>query len=145
MADQNWLQDDEDVEQILRIAISSPDVRRDQSLRDRLTKSAQELGLSPEQVRMAEEKWKVEKELAVDREEFVREQRSGFYGHLAGYIAVNLVLATLALKDGEFWFVFPLLGWGFGILGHARSIFNRKSEAFQKEFNDWRAKRNSSK
>lgn len=44
-----------------------------------------------------------------------------FVIHLVVYIMVNLLLAVIDLttSPGHYWFYWPLLGWGIGILGHA--------------------------
>lgn len=49
----------------------------------------------------------------------------GFYGHLASFIGVNLMLAAinLATSPGSLWFIYPLFGWGVGIVCHARKVF----------------------
>jgi len=46
------------------------------------------------------------------------EERKGFYIHFALYIAVNILLVIIwAVTGAGFpWFVFPLGGWGIGIL-----------------------------
>jgi len=54
------------------------------------------------------------------------EAKIGFYIHAAIFIAVNLLLATINLVSdpGTLWFVWPLIGWGMGLLGHAYLVFN---------------------
>lgn len=44
--------------------------------------------------------------------------------HLIVYASVNLLLAVidLATSPGRYWFFWPLLGWGIGILGHGLLI-----------------------
>lgn len=45
----------------------------------------------------------------------------GFYAHLFMYIIVNIVLLVINLifTPRFLWFLFPLLGWGIGLLAHA--------------------------
>ncbi len=45
----------------------------------------------------------------------------GFYAHLFMYIIVNIVLIVInfIFTPRFLWFLFPLLGWGVGLLGHA--------------------------
>lgn len=54
----------------------------------------------------------------------VRELK-GFYGHLAAYLAVNLFLITINLvtSSGVLWFIYPLMGWGIGLMIHASQVF----------------------
>ena len=54
------------------------------------------------------------------------EEKQGFYIHLTVYIIVNIMLVLIwAFADGgEFpWFVFPLGGWGIGLLLHYLFVF----------------------
>jgi len=57
-----------------------------------------------------------------------------FYNHLAIYlIFVVFFLALNYFTSGFFWAIFPILGWGLGILGHAANTF-RWNPFFSK---DW--------
>lgn len=49
----------------------------------------------------------------------------GFYTHLLTYVLVNLGLLILNLvtSPGDFWFFWPFLFWGVGVLAHALSVF----------------------
>ncbi len=48
----------------------------------------------------------------------------GFYIHLATYIAVMALLLLIDfLTGGGWWFYWPLLGWGIGIIAHAFTVF----------------------
>ena len=53
------------------------------------------------------------------------EEKKGFFMHLAVYICVNIFLVIIwaATGDGFPWFVFPLGGWGIGILFHFLGVF----------------------
>ena len=53
------------------------------------------------------------------------EDKKGFYIHFAIYIAVNIMLVIIwsVTRDGFPWFVFPLGGWGIGILFHFLGVF----------------------
>jgi len=53
------------------------------------------------------------------------EARYGFYIHLSVYLAVNLLLVIINLSSSSegFWFQYPLLGWGIGVVFHALSVF----------------------
>jgi hypothetical protein len=45
----------------------------------------------------------------------------GFYAHLFMYVLVNVVLLVINLifTPQFLWFLFPLFGWGIGLLAHA--------------------------
>jgi len=47
----------------------------------------------------------------------------GFFWHAAIYIVVNVGLVALSLSTGRHWAVFPLLGWGIGLLAHGLSVW----------------------
>lgn len=48
----------------------------------------------------------------------------GFYGNLTSYLIVIPILAYINYRTTSFaWFVFPALGWGFGLLGHGLQAF----------------------
>ena len=65
--------------------------------------------------------------LAAFREREARQilKRRTFYLHLAVYLAVQVMLIVIwALVGGGFpWFVFPLLGWGVGVVAHGATAF----------------------
>ena len=65
-----------------------------------------------------------EKELYEEARKRV-EEKKGFYIHLTVYLLVNtmLVIIWAVTGDGFPWFVFPLGGWGIGVLFHFLSIF----------------------
>lgn len=51
----------------------------------------------------------------------------GFYIHLAQYVVVISVLTVINLvtHPSKWWFFWPALGWGIGILAHAAATFGR--------------------
>ena len=53
------------------------------------------------------------------------EEKKGFYTHFAVYIVVNILLVAIWAwtGDGFPWFIFPLGGWGIGILFHFLGVF----------------------
>jgi hypothetical protein len=65
--------------------------------------------------------------LAAFREREARQilKRRTFYLHLAVYLAVQVMLVAIwALVGGGFpWFLFPLMGWGIGVVAHGASAF----------------------
>ena len=65
---------------------------------------------SPEEIKKAKKKVKAKK---------------GFYKHLTSFAIINAFLMFLNLftSPAYLWFVFPLLGWGIGILFHYVDVF----------------------
>lgn len=53
------------------------------------------------------------------------EAKLEFYRHLAIYVGVNILLTIINLitTPDSLWFVWPLLGWGIGIVVHAVRVF----------------------
>ena len=51
----------------------------------------------------------------------------GFYFHLITYILVNavLVVINLLLTPEYLWCIWPLMGWGVGLIIHAFSVFGK--------------------
>ncbi|MEJ8855306.1 2TM domain-containing protein [Variovorax robiniae] len=49
--------------------------------------------------------------------------KMGFFSHATIYVAVNLGLIALSLSTGRHWALFPLLGWGVGLLAHGLSVW----------------------
>jgi hypothetical protein len=65
-----------------------------------------------------------------DRERYERakkrvEEIKGFYIHLTVYVLVNagLLVLNLLTSPGEYWFRWPLFGWGIGLVVHGLSVF----------------------
>lgn len=57
---------------------------------------------------------------AKSEEEAVR----GFYTHLTIYVIVNgSLLALNLLAGGPAWVVWPLIGWGIGVVAHGIAVF----------------------
>ncbi len=54
------------------------------------------------------------------------EEKKGFYTHLAVYIGVNILLVIIwafPAGGGYPWFLWPLGGWGIGLLFHFLGVF----------------------
>ena len=49
----------------------------------------------------------------------------GFYQHLTIYVVVNIVIfvVNLLASRGSWWFYWPLLGWGIGVVAHGLTVF----------------------
>ena len=53
------------------------------------------------------------------------EEIKGFYVHLVTYVLVNLGLFVINVltSPGTYWFIWPLFGWGIGLVAHAVGTF----------------------
>ena len=47
----------------------------------------------------------------------------GWYIHACVYVLVNLFLVVAATSRGHTWAMYPLLGWGLGLLIHGAVVF----------------------
>jgi hypothetical protein len=47
----------------------------------------------------------------------------GWFVHAAIYALVNVGLIALSLANGRSWAIYPLLGWGVGLLAHGLSVW----------------------
>ena len=56
--------------------------------------------------------------------------KRGFLTHFAVYLAVNvlLVLIWAMTSATSFWPIWPMLGWGIGVVAHAVSVYFVPSE-----------------
>jgi len=63
------------------------------------------------------------------------ERKLGFYIHLSVYLAVNsgLIMLNVLLASAKPWAVFPLLGWGIGLLFHGLAVFLHASGSAWKQ------------
>jgi 2TM domain len=59
------------------------------------------------------------------------EAKLAFYTHLAIYIVVNIFLTLLNLMTSpqHYWFQWPLMGWGIGLVIHAFQVFPISNES----------------
>ncbi len=48
----------------------------------------------------------------------------GFYIHTSAFAVVNIALLVInVLVGGGWWFYWPLVGWGIGLVVHALAVF----------------------
>ena len=53
---------------------------------------------------------------------------TAFYIHAAVFGFVMLILFGLNFTDDAWWFQYPLIGWGIGVLAHAWAVFGGGGE-----------------
>lgn len=63
------------------------------------------------------------------------ERKIGFFIHLTVYLIVNggLILFNLSYAQGKLWAVWPLSGWGIGLLFHGLGVFLKAPGAAWKQ------------
>lgn len=52
-----------------------------------------------------------------------------FYQNLISYVAINVILFVINLitSPHHWWFIWPLLGWGVGVIAHGIQVFKEGS------------------
>jgi len=64
------------------------------------------------------------------RQEAVRrlKKKRDFQSHLIAYVSVNALLVVIwaVTSAGFFWPIFPMLGWGIGVLLNAWDVYGRR-------------------
>lgn len=48
--------------------------------------------------------------------------KKGFKIHLATFIAVSILLFIISFLNGQNWWIYPVVGWGIGVVIHAVSL-----------------------
>lgn len=132
----------EDAQQILHLAIA----RQSQSgelTRSQLVEIATELGISSEELRLAEQEWLSYRGDMQERQAFDRYRRRRFQQHFTKFSIVNgfLVVLDLVMTGGLSWSLYVLLLWGLGLTLDGWKTFHRDSEEYQKSFQLWRQQR----
>lgn len=57
-----------------------------------------------------------------------RQANRAFIEHARSYVLINLLLVAIwamTMFGGYFWPMWPMLGWGVGLVAHAAGTFNR--------------------
>ncbi len=147
MANEHRINSEEDVEEILKLAIrQSHESTTDLKLR--LQQTATELGIAPEAIARAEQQYFQGKTIKEELREYDEERRRSARLHLISYIAVNLgllginLLTALGDRDPSLWALYPLMGWGIGLMIHLGSVYFTKPSVTDDEFLSWRRRRN---
>ena len=134
---QRFYEEDE-AEQILNLAasLSSP---MGKLSHERLLQTAEELGIPAEAVEQAERQITAAKKDRELRDQFYELQKRGFLGNACSYLAIVCFLAFYSLNHGMWpvWMILVILGWGFGVVSHARLALIRKGQAHEEAYQKW--------
>ncbi|MTJ50407.1 2TM domain-containing protein [Dolichospermum sp. UHCC 0259] len=113
----------EEMQQILEVAFRQK--QKGEYTREQIIEIASELGVSLESLQAAEQKW-LKNNVEVKKEQMSNsQQRKGFKSHLFTFLAINgfLVILNLVVSPGYFWAIYPMLGWGLGLLLHGMKVY----------------------
>ena len=113
----------EEMQQILEVAFRRK--QQGEYTREQIIEIASELGVSSESLQAAEQEW-LKNNVEVKKEQMSNsQQQKGFKSHLFAFMAINgfLVILNLIVSPGYFWAIFPMLGWGLGLLLHGIKVY----------------------
>ena len=117
----------EEMQQILEVAFKRK--QQGEYTREQIIEIASELGVSSESLQAAEQEW-LKNDVEVKKEKMSHtQQRKEFKSHLFAFMAINgfLVLLNLVVSPGYFWAIYPMLGWGLGLLLHGIKVYTNNS------------------
>jgi hypothetical protein len=128
----------EDLQQILNLAITRQ-ANGGEFSRTQLVEIAAELGISPTNLQLAEQEWRLQQEQQQKRQEFEQYQRSQLKQRFGKYIIVNSFLVAInLLSAGQLsWALYILLFWGTGLGLKTWNIYQLHGEAYEKAFQKW--------
>lgn len=132
---------EEDTRRILQDALEHQSNKTEFS-HDQLLEMAEELGVSPESLAIAEEKWLSETKIDEELLEFDRYRRQQFNYQLMSYgiVMTFLFFINLFTSPEFFWVVFPLLGWGMALAFQFAELRQIGGEKYEQELEKWRIK-----
>lgn len=133
----------EDVQQILHVAIARQTHDQDDLSRFQLMEIADEMGISAQELDEAERAWLQRKDQLGLEAQFdqYRQQRLKQSG--TKYLIVNgfLVVLDLMAGGGLGFSLYVIVGWGLGIAMQSRQTYGLKGEEYDRRFQNWRRKR----
>jgi len=122
----------EEVNRIIRRALTLQ--RTDAITHQELLEIARELGVSPETIITAIEQERQESEKETARTVRTEHRKARFHRHLRTFIMVNGVLFLInVLTRGPWWFQWPLLGWGIGLVFRGKGAYFPAEREVEKE------------
>lgn len=133
----------EEAQAILRRALRETSSAEGIFSHEQLRDMAAELGVDAATLDKAAAQWSAQEKEGRERRQFASLRRREFLAHLVPYLLVNALLVTINVVTGAgyFWAVWPMLGWGIGIVSHGLCAWRTGGESFEKEFQQWRASR----
>jgi hypothetical protein len=112
----------DEVDAILGRAIEREHKRGELTHAD-LVAAASEVGIPAEAIESAASEVFEERQAREELATLRKQQWRGFFHHLVPYLFVNGMLVTLNFLTTHFpWALFPLLGWGIGLVSHFMAV-----------------------
>jgi hypothetical protein len=118
----------EDVQQILQRAMQLQN--EGHFSREQLVEMAGEMGISQEILQQAEQVWLAERQTIAEQQRRRDRQRQGFIARLIPFVCVNtfLILLNVTTSPRHPWSIYPILGWGLGLVMHGTQVCPGKSK-----------------
>ncbi|WP_016953077.1 2TM domain-containing protein [Anabaena sp. PCC 7108] len=117
----------EEMQQILQKAF----VRKQEGefTQEQIIEIALELGVSSESLQAAEKEWLIQQVEMKKQQISNSQKRREFKSHLMSFIVINgfLILLNLFTSPSYFWAIYPILGWGLGLLLHGIKTYMSES------------------
>ncbi|WP_071191446.1 2TM domain-containing protein [Trichormus sp. NMC-1] len=108
----------EEMQQILQKAFARK--QEGEFSQEQIIEIALELGVSSESLQAAEKEWLIQQVEMKKQQISNSQKRKEFKSHLISFIVINgfLILLNLFTSPSYFWAIYPILGWGLGLLLH---------------------------
>ncbi len=132
----------DEVQQILHLAIARQTEQEDVT-RSQLLEIAAELGISPSEIEVAEQDWRLNQGELLHRQAFDRDRHQAFQQQALKFLMINgfLVLFNLLTSSGLTWSLYVLVFWGFGLAMKARKTYWLGTEEYRRRFEVWQRNR----
>lgn len=133
----------QDIQQILHLAIARQHQNGELITRDQLLEIATELGISPETFLAAEKEWLAQQGEFQQKQDFDIYRRRKLRLNTEKYLIVNtfLILLNLLTSYSLSWSLYVVLIWGLGLALNAWNTFKTDTEEYEKAFQNWQRKR----
>ena len=137
---QSYIQ--QDAQEILQIAFASKQ-ETDELSREQLVEIAVELGLSPAELAVAEQQWRLQQQDVHDKEQFNLYRRQKLKQNLIRYAIVGsfLLVLNIVTTHGIAFALSILLLWGLFLALNVWKVSQTEGEDYESSFNRWRLKK----
>lgn len=128
----------EDIQQILQLAIARQ-ASSDELTYDQLVEIAEELGISSENLQLAQQDWLQQKRELVTRQQFNLHRRSKLNKKIGRYAIANTVFLTLNwLSAGTLsWALYLALLWGLALGLEVWNTYHLNEIEYEQAFQNW--------
>ena len=132
----------DDAQEILQLAIARQ-ANSAELTRPQILEIAAELGISSDELYLAEQAWRDRQDEQREQDEFNRIRRSRLQQHVIKYAIINVFLVGLDwISTGSVsWSLYIVLGWGLALSLDTWKTFYTASEEYERSFQRWRRQR----